>query len=94
MEQAKLTQWVRDNVGEVMLDLRDGDRFVQHADPLIRVNPAWLRGHGLDDVVQPDGRLVLDTAGEYQYAHRAELPDGFHVFERIRTTPGSSPTGG
>jgi hypothetical protein len=77
-----LQQWVRENVGTAAIDVRDGRRVVDHADDVIRISPGWLADHSLGDVIQPDGGLQLDSAGHYRYAHRYDLGDGFHVYER------------
>lgn len=83
MWSAQFKQWIRENVGDAMIDIRDGSRIVEHADPVIRIHPGWLAEHGLADVVQPDGSLTLDTAHQHRYAHRYDLGDGFHVYERV-----------
>lgn len=75
-------QWVRENVGTAAIDIRDGQRVVNHADNVIRVHPGWLTDHGLSEIMQPDRGLMLDTDGEYQYRHKADLGDGFSVYER------------
>jgi hypothetical protein len=84
MFEAQLRQWVRENVGEAGITLDDhGHRVVEYADPVIRVNPGWLVNHGVSDIVQPDGGLVLDSAGHYRYTLRYQLPDGFNAYERM-----------
>jgi hypothetical protein len=82
MFSAKINRLVLE-AGTAAIDVVDGRRIVEHADPVIRINPGWLAGHGLDEVLQADGGLVLDSAGEYRYARRAEVGDGFAVYERI-----------
>lgn len=61
----------------------DGTRTVLSADPLIRVANELLDGELDTDVIEPDGTLRLDTAGEYRYRY---VRDGFghtRIYERI-----------
>lgn len=62
----------------------DGIRTVSSAAPVIRVAAELLtQMHQGKDVIEPDGTLRLDTAGEYRYRYlRSETP---HVllYERI-----------
>jgi hypothetical protein len=70
---ATITRWV------------DGTRTVEHADPLIRVEAALLACDDdlAPDVVDPDGTLRLDTAGEYRYRHVYTENQNTHVYQRI-----------
>jgi hypothetical protein len=85
MFTAQLQQWIRENVGDAAIDVDvHGRRIVDHADDVIRVHAGWLVDHGLGDIVQPDGGLVLDTAGRSRYRPvRGDLPGGFSVYERV-----------
>lgn len=70
--------------GTAAIDIRAGRRVVDHADDVIRVHPGWLAEHGLGDIVQDDGGLVLDSDDRYRYALvRGDLPGGFGIYQRV-----------
>jgi hypothetical protein len=71
--------------GEAIIrrDLRTNERFVDRADPVIRVAVDLLTGDIEPDVIEPDGTLRLDTAGKHRYRFvRAETAN-VHIYERI-----------
>lgn len=63
----------------------DGTRTLVR-DPVrfIKTNLDNLPVFGLQDIVQPDGTLQLDTAGQHRYRPLGELGDGFTAHERIQ----------
>jgi hypothetical protein len=62
----------------------DGTRVVlRDATEFIKTNLANLPALGLQDIVQPDGTLQLDSAGEYSYRPLGDLDWGFTAYERI-----------
>lgn len=65
----------------------DGTRTVSSAAPIIRVAADLLSQlDAAADVVEPDGALKLDSAGEYRYRYlRSESP---HVLLYKRVTDG------
>lgn len=66
-----------DEIGDaVIVRHDDGTRSVTSATPIIRVAAEVLTQLGLDaDLIEPDGALRLDTAGEYRYRYlRSETP--------------------
>jgi hypothetical protein len=64
--------------------LPDGSRVLTREPPeFIKTNLSNLAALGLDDVVQPDGTLVLDAAGEVRYRPLGDLADGFTAYERV-----------
>lgn len=74
-----------DEIGDaVIVRHDDGTRTVRRATPIIRVAVEALTQLWPDaDVIQPDGALQLDSAGEYRYRYlRSETP---HVllYERV-----------
>jgi hypothetical protein len=68
----------------VVVRAADGTRKVERADPVILVAVEMLTATDLDpDVIEPDGTLRLDTAGEYRYRFVRADSDRAHVYERI-----------
>ena len=66
------------------LDVDDtGNRVVVEAPPITSLKRSWFEAHGMGDMWQPDGTVVLDTAGEYRYRPLRDLPDGSIAYERI-----------
>lgn len=64
--------------------LPDGSRVLtREPAEFIKTNRGNLAALGLDDVVQSDGTLVLDAAGEVRYRPLGELADGFIAYERV-----------
>jgi hypothetical protein len=62
----------------------DGTRVVVHADPLIQVAVGLLTDEVFrSDVMEPDGVLRLDTAGEYRYRYVRAESEQVHLYERI-----------
>lgn len=69
---------------------RYGTRTVLHADPVISVTDAWLESLRNGGLLEPDGVLRLDTAGDHRYRFvRTEegdedrplsLSDAMHMF--------------
>lgn len=61
----------------------DGTRTVSSAAPMIRVAAELLTQMHGSDVIEPDGTLRLDTAGEYRYRYlRSETPQVL-LYERV-----------
>lgn len=70
----------------VMVRHADGTRSVERADPVIRVSTELLTSPDNDpDVIEPDGTLRLDTAGEYRYRFVRVEDEHAHIYERITT---------
>jgi hypothetical protein len=62
----------------------DGTRTIDHADRVISVAVSLLQHDGLaPDVIEPDGILRLDTAGEYRYRFVRAQDEHTHIYERI-----------
>lgn len=68
----------------------DGTRTVLHACPVIRVATELLNAELEPDVVEPDGVLRLDTAGEYRYRYVRDDGEHWRIYERI-TDDGGAP---
>lgn len=67
----------RDEIGDAtIVRHEDGTRTVSSATPIIRVSADLLTQWGqASDVIQPDGSLQLDSAGDYIYRYlRSETP--------------------
>lgn len=62
---------------------QDGTRTVDHADPTIRIAAELLNGDLYPDVIEPDGTLRLDSAGQYRYRFARAESDHVHIYERI-----------
>lgn len=63
----------------------DGSRVVlRDAVEFIKGNPAWLRSHDLADMLEADGTLQLDSAGEHRYRPLGVVDHGFTAYERTR----------
>lgn len=78
-------------IGEATVHRRDdGTRFVTHADPLIRVSTELLNGELAADVVEPDGTLRLDTAGEYRYRFVRAEDERNHIYRRVTSATGEA----
>lgn len=72
----------------------DGTRAVTRgAEQYVRIRPKGLPALGLADVVQPDGTIQLDTAGQHRYRPIRELPHGSMAYERIEDQPGPAARG-
>lgn len=67
--------------------LSDGTRVVVQASTVIRVATGMLDAGFVDDAIEPDGTLRLDTEGLYRY--RFVRNDGEHsrIYERITEEP-------
>lgn len=62
----------------------DGTRTVtRDATQFIKANPHELARLGLADVVQADGTLRLDTAGEHRYEAVGEVDHGFTAYQKV-----------
>lgn len=76
--------WYLVHGGNPDIHLVDGQRVVaRDATQFIKTNLSNLPVLGLQDVVQPDGTLQLDTAGKHLYRPLGELDHGFTAYERI-----------
>lgn len=68
----------------------DGTRVVlRDAVEFIKTNHDYLRTHTIGGVnlavmLQPDGALQLDSAGEYRYRPLGVVDNGFTAYERIQ----------
>lgn len=82
--ESEIARQQRDGYGPVTLDFdQDGRLVVLEAADRIRVNTDWLRAReALACIVQPDGSLQLDDAGDYRYRSVQDLGDGFCIYER------------
>lgn len=70
----------------VVIRNADGTRSVERADPVIRVSTELLTSPDNDpDVIEADGTLRLDTAGEYRYRFVRVEDEHAHIYERITT---------
>lgn len=78
--------WYLENGGSPAIERQpDGTRVVlRDATEFIKTNLGNLPALGLQDIVQPDGTLHLDTAGEHRYRPIGDLDWGFTAYERIR----------
>ena len=79
---------VNGGVPDLIVD-SDGTRRVERdATQFIKTHPGYLASHadiGYGGIVQEDGTLQLDTAGEYRYRPLGQVDWGFTAYERIRT---------
>jgi hypothetical protein len=76
--------WYLINGGSPNITIENGVRTVERdATEFIKTNPDALDGLGLGDVVQADGTLRLDSAGEYRYRPLGVVDHGFTAYERI-----------
>lgn len=70
----------------------DGTRVVVRADPVIQVDTELLASETLDHgVIEPDGTLCLDTAGQHRYRFVRVESDRAHIYERIASKIGEEP---
>lgn len=80
----ELDRWFAENDGQPDIHVADdGTRTVRWAGQYLRTRPAWLVEHGFGDLIQDDGTLQLDSAGEHRYRPIREMPHGFTAYERI-----------
>jgi len=67
----------------------DGTRRVlRDATEFIKTSVGYLASHtdiGYEGIVQEDGTLQLDTAGEYRYRPLGVVDHGFTAYERIQS---------
>ena len=83
--QRAFAAWYIQYGGVPDIQTRDGQRIVtRDATEFIKTNLDNLPALGLGDVVQPDGTLQLDSAGQHRYRPIGELGDGFTAYERVQ----------
>jgi hypothetical protein len=72
-------------IGEAVIARHDdGTRTVVSAAPIIRVSTDLLANLGPDsDVVEPDGSLKLDSAGEYRYRFQGVEDPHTLLYKRV-----------
>jgi hypothetical protein len=74
-----------ETIGEAILSMDlHGKRFVEHADPIIRVSTDLLASSDLAaDALEEDGTLRLDSAGEYRYRFLRAESEHVHLYKRV-----------
>lgn len=83
MHPAQRALWEADNITYPRIEIADdGTCTVRDAGDFIKVNRDWLRPR-YPEMIRPDGRVQLDSAGEFVYRQLSPHDGPFCAYERI-----------